>query len=520
MGSCAPSVPSSDARLLFLSIAPNMNRTSLLALSLCATTVAACSGLKDALTAHVDVVARAGSQELSVTRLSDLLGKAKLQVPINKEVATLVARDLWVPYQLLGLAAARGDSLADAKAIDAAAAGMIENAKLTRFMESVAARFPVDSGTEASYLAASGGLYAARHILLLVPEGATPAVRDSVKKRIDGIRAQVTAANFADMARRYSQDNSAQKGGDLGVFPRGMMVKPFGDAVAALKPGEISPVVQTQFGYHIVQRSTWDQAKAQFAGQAQGRGRQVAESTYIAQAQTAANVKLKSDAAATMKAVAKDPMAHRNDKTSVASYTGGNLTAGRLAMVILAAPRSGQLTQQIQQAPDSLVNQYVTNMAQREVLLRRADSAKVGLSPEELANLHRDFTQAVVMSWSQLGIDPKSLADSAKTPADRERLAAVRVEAFLDRVLAGQAQPVPVPAPLQIVLMDKYDAKVNDAGIDRAVERAAKLRATADSARSAQQPPSAVPLPGAPGAGPATPPGAVPLPGQPAPTRP
>jgi PPIC-type PPIASE domain len=520
MGSCAPSVPSSDARLHFLSIAPNMNRTSLLVLTLCATTVAACSGLKDALTAHVDVVARAGSQELSVTRLSELLGKAKLQVPINKDVATLVARDLWVPYQLLGLAAARGDSLGDVKAVDAAASGMIENAKLGRFMESVSAKFPVDSGSEASYLAGGGGLLAARHILLLVPENSSPAVRDSVRKKIESIRAQVTPANFADMAKRYSQDNTAQKGGDLGIFPRGIMVKPFGDAVAALKPGEISPVVETQYGYHIVQRSPWDQVKSQYPAQALARGRQVAESTYIAQAQTAANVKLKSDAATTMKAVAKDPMAHRNDKTSVATYAGGNLTAGRLALVLLAAPRSGQLTQQIQQAPDSLVNQYVTNMAQREVLLRRADSAKVGLSPEELANLHRDFSQAVAMSWTQLGIDPKSLADSAKTPAERERLAASRVEAFLDRVMAGQAQPVPVPAPLQIVLMDKYDAKVNSAGIDRAVERAAKLRAQADSARSAQQPPSAVPLPGAarPGAG--TQPGAVPLPAQPAPARP
>ena len=83
-----------------------MNRTSLVVLSLCATTLAACGGLKDALTAHVDVVARAGSQELSVTRLADLLGKSKINVPINKEVATLVARDLWVPYQLLGVAAA------------------------------------------------------------------------------------------------------------------------------------------------------------------------------------------------------------------------------------------------------------------------------------------------------------------------------------------------------------------------------------------------------------------------------
>src|SRR3954469_13194483 len=320
-----------------------MNRSSLFLLTACATTVAACSGLKDALTAHVDVVARAGSQELSVTRLSDLLGKSTINVPINKDVATLVARDLWVPYQLLGLAAARGDSIADPKAIDAAAAGMIENAKLGRFMESVSAKFPADSGTEAGYLAAQGGLYVARHILLLVPQGATPAVRDSIRKKIDGIRAQVTPANFADMARKYSQDNTASKGGDLGVFPRGMMVKPFGDAVAALKPGEISPVVETQYGYHIVQRSTWDQAKAQFATQAQGRGRQVAESTYIAQAQAAADVKLKGDAAATAKAVAKDPMAHRNDKDAVATYKGGTLTAGRLAMVLLATPRSGQL---------------------------------------------------------------------------------------------------------------------------------------------------------------------------------
>ncbi|MFL5606189.1 MAG: peptidylprolyl isomerase [Gemmatimonadaceae bacterium] len=474
-----------------------MKRTSLLGLALCATTLAACSGLKDALTAHVDVVARAGSQELSVTRLSDLLGNSKIGVPINKDVATLVARDLWVPYQLLGLAAARGDSLADAKAIEAAATGMIENAKLGRFMEGVSAKFPQDSGSEAAYLSGKGDLFAARHILFLVPKGAAENVRDSVKKKATSVLSQVTPANFADMAKKYSQDNTAQRGGDLGVFPRGMMVKPFGDAVAALKPGQISPLVETEYGYHIIQRSTWDQAKGQYASQAGSRGRQVAESTYIAQAEKEANVKTKDDAAATVKAVAKDPMEHRKDKTVLATYNGGSYTAGRLATFLLAAPRSAQLAQQIQTAPDSLLRKFAMNQAQREVLLRRADSAKTGLTPEELNTLHRDFGQAVAATWQQMGIDPKSLADSAKTTAERERLAAARVESYLDRVMAGQAQPVPVPAPLQIVLLDKYEAKVNPAGIDRAVERAAKLRATADSARAASQPKSSVPLPGA-----------------------
>jgi hypothetical protein len=473
-----------------------MKRSPILVAVLSATTLAACGGLKDALTAHVDVVARAGSQELSVTRLSDMIGNAKMQVPVNREVATLVARDLWVPYQLLGAAAAHNDSLTDTKAIDAAAAGMVENAKLGKFMESVAAKLPSDSGSQSGYESGAGDLYAARHILFMVPKDATPAVRDSIRKKAESVRAQVTAANFGDMAKKYSQDNTAAKGGDLGVFPKGMMVKPFGDAVAALKPGEISPVVQTDFGYHIVQRSTWDQAKAQYSQQAGGRTRQVAESTYIAQAQAAAKVELKGDAAATTKSLAKDPMDHRNDKTVVATYSGGDLTAGRLATVLLAAPQSGRIAQQIQTAPDSLVRQYVINMAQREVLLKRADSAKMGPTAEELSSLHKDFVQAVVMSWQALGIDPKTLADSAKTPAERERLAASRVEAYLDKIMAGEAQPLPVPSPLQIVLMNKYDAKVNQAGIDRAVERAQKVRVTADSTRAANQPKSAVPLPG------------------------
>ena len=160
-----------------------MKRTSLLVLALSATTLAACDGLSEAFSAHTDVVAKAGPHELSVTRLGELLGKAKLGLPVNKEVATLIARDLWVPYQLMGVVAAHGDSLKDPKAIEAAAAGMLENARLGRFMESVASKLPIDTGGEAAYLAAKGGLYSARHILFLFPQGVTPAAKDSMRKR-------------------------------------------------------------------------------------------------------------------------------------------------------------------------------------------------------------------------------------------------------------------------------------------------------------------------------------------------
>jgi hypothetical protein len=104
--------------------------------------------------------------------------------------------------------------------------------------------------------------------------------------------------------------------------------------------------------------------------------------------------------------------------------------------------------------------------------------------------------------WQGLGVDPKSLADSAKSAPERERLAAARVEGVMDRIMNGQAQIVPIPMPLATALDEKYDASINRAGLDRATERAAKIRASADSARAAQQPRSEVPIPGAPGAPP------------------
>ena len=495
-----------------------MKRTSLLVLALSATSLAACDGLSEAFTAHVDVVATAGSQELSVDRLGDLLGKSKMQIPLNHDVAALIARDLWVPYQLLALAASRGDSLSDPKAIDAAALGMLENARLGRFMTSVSEKLPVDAGSEVSYNEAKGGLYSARHILFMIPQGASIDDKAKLRTKAEGVREQLNTANFAAMAKQYSGDNSAQKGGELGVFPGGMMVKPFTEALAKLKPGEISPVVETQFGYHIIQRNTWEQAKADYLQQSPSRSRQVAESTYIAEAQKGANIEIKADAGSLVKEIAKDPLSFRKSTAVLATYKGGSLTGGKLALVLLAAPQSANLMRQIQGAPDSLVQQYVKNMAQREVLVRRADSLKVVVTPEELASLHRDFVQAVVQTWQQMGIDPKSLADSGKTAEARERIAAARVEAFMDKIMAGAVQPLPIPAPLQIVLMDKYKAKVNAAGVDRAVEKAVQVRASADSSRKAGQPASEVPLPGA------VPPGAqapaAPAPGAAVPPKP
>jgi len=462
--------------------------------------VTACDGLKDALTAHTDVAARVEKNELSVTRLGDLLGNTTLQIAANREVATIMT-DLWTSYQLLGVASARRDSLNDAKLIDEATLGISSQSRLRRFMEKKAAEFKADSATEATYVQAPYDVFVARHILFAVPGGATQAQKDSVKRVAEGVRARATNSNFADLAKRYSADpGSKERGGDLGPFRRTEMVGPFGDAVAALKPGEISPLVETSFGYHIVQRSSYADARQAFGEAVKGFSLQNAESTFYANVDKSSNLTVKANAATAAKNAARDLGANRRSKDVLATYKGGELTLGRVVNWIESIPQA-RIAQQMQQAPDSIVREFVKTVARQEVMLKMADSAGITVDTVEQARVRSDFRQLVQQLWVNLGIDPSSL-DSARSVPEREKLVATRVDAYLERVMAGSANPITVPAPVQFVLMSKYDSKIFPAGIDRGVERAKKLRASQDSSRAANQPPSQVPLPSAPGARP------------------
>lgn len=95
----------------------------------------------------------------------------------------------------------------------------------------------------------------AAHILIKADKGAPEAERAKAKARAESLLAEVrkNPAAFADLAKKNSDDpGSKEQGGDLGFFARDAMVKPFSDAAFSLKPGDISNVVESDFGYHIV----------------------------------------------------------------------------------------------------------------------------------------------------------------------------------------------------------------------------------------------------------------------------
>lgn len=467
----------------------------------------ACDSFREAMTAHVDTAARAGSQELSVQQLAEMLGDAPM--PLNKDVAKAVAQ-VWVDYQLLGAAAAKGDSLNDSATVTTAMWSQYANIRVSKLMQEISKDWvgePVPP-SEAEYN--QGGVLAASHILLRFPDAnPSEAVRDSVRQEAEKVRAEVTPSNFADMARKYSADGSAQQGGDLGVFPGAMMVPEFSRAVSSLKPGEISQPVLTQFGYHIIMRTPYASLdREQYAQLAVQQRAAAAESTYRAGIEEGARVSIRPNVAKTVKEVAEDPDAHRKDRAVLATWNKGEFTAARLAQWVQASPPQQQVRQQIAAMPDSMAPDVVRRFVFFDLLLAQADSAKVQVDTSEAGELHRAFVGAVTSAWSGLGISPAALDDSAKTPAERQQLAAERVNSYFNQLLRNEVPFVQVPPPIEEVLRDKYSYKVNDAGLERALELATAIRSQADSARAAQQPPSAVPLPGAPpvGAEPAGPP--------------
>lgn len=127
---------------------------------------------------------------------------------------------------------------------DSVAAGIsVSDADIKSYYDQNAARYSTDEQRRAS------------HILITVKKDASDADKAAAQAKAEGLLAQArkTPGSFAKLAKENSQDpGSAAKGGDLNYFGKGMMVKPFEEAAFKLKQGEISDLVQSDFGYHII----------------------------------------------------------------------------------------------------------------------------------------------------------------------------------------------------------------------------------------------------------------------------
>ena len=490
--------------------------------------VSGCSSFRDLFSAHADLAAEAGGQDLTATRLATIMSSAGKGVQINRETADFVA-NVWVDYSLLGQAVAQGKVPMDSASVVEVVWPEISEIKGMRWHDTLMAHrgsFP-DSSVDSLYRVPDFRSF--QHILFAARANSPATVKDSVKRQAEAALAKLRkGASFNQLAATLSQDaSSAADSGYLPPSPKGRFVPVFDSVAWSLQPGQMSGLVESPFGYHIIKRPSLEETRSRLSDYLTERAGQHLDSLYMDSLSAANKVEVLSSAPTAMRAAAESPDESRRSRKDLVTFRGGALTVQEYLRWMRALPP--QYAAQLKDANDTMLVKFARILTQNLLLLREADSAKVGLTTLEWASLQRRYTSQLDTLKTEMGLNQGDLLDSAVSIGERQKLAQLRVEGYFDQLIAGKTKLRPLPSALATLLRDRIPYAVHEAGITRATELATEMKAKADSAspkggmqRAPGGPP--IPLPGgmapggtAPGANPPAP-GAAPRAPSPAPT--
>jgi parvulin-like peptidyl-prolyl isomerase len=427
------------------------------------------------------LLARAGDYELTVDDAVQLLVDQE-ELPTQATVVRSLA-ELWVDYTLLAETVADDSTFADLD-FDGLIRPLIEQTMVMDLRDSV---IRVDTAITPEELEA---LYAAeapdvelhaRHILLTYPPQATEAQRDSVQSQLEEIRSEIVSgrATFEDMARRYSQDRgSAASGGDLGVFGRGEMVAPFEEAVMALEPGEVSDVVQTPLGLHLIRLESrrardFGEIAPDYRSYVQAQRYAVAESTFIADLEGGSQPAVADGALAVARELARTPdtrLTGAAGRRALVEWEDGRYTAGDFLELLRS--EQGGLRDEIQRSNDEDLTEFLLGQARRELLVTEAREAGLEPSPETVDSLRTEARNQLRSAARSIGL---TTLDQAPGEA-RERAVARAVRAALADNLAGATRIVPLGL-VGYQLREGVPIAIYDAGIGQVMLEVAQIRA-------------------------------------------
>jgi peptidyl-prolyl cis-trans isomerase D len=451
-----------------------------------------CGPLRDAFSPRAEVIARANDQTLSVERVADWAGSSK-QVPLEALALSRLSH-VWVDYALFAQALAAGKDLRDSATMTAAMWPIVSQLKWERLHDRLVSQGDL-TPQQVDSVYAAGQLRIFQHILVQVPPNSTPDVEAQKRRKAEQLLPQARSAGtrFGQLASANSDDpGSKVQGGTLGLTARGQFVPAFEDAAWQLKPGEVSAVVKSPFGFHIIRRPPLAEVRESFRSGVQERIAGRTDSLYLDSLAIKKKIEPVSRAPEYVRAAMQDLEAARTSNRVLVDYRGGSLRVKNLVRWLSAL--DPQVAQSLPQASDDQIKQFLKAIAQRDLLIQQADSAKVMLTPQDWEQIRAEHDSAIMMLGSILNISPQMLRDSASSQEERTNIAMARVNDYVDRVLQGRARFFPVPPFLGETLREKARWSVDEAGVRRAVERAQEIRTAADSSRT--NAPRMMPAPG------------------------
>jgi hypothetical protein len=428
-----------------------------------AVTLTACDSLGQAMTAHTDLVARAAGHELTVDRAASLIAENP-RLPAQPEVVDALA-NLWVDYILLATAMVQDSTLKNVN-LQSLIRPVVEQEIVYKLRDDVIQvdTAITDDELRAQYERDQPNLQVrARHILLRVPPDATPAQRDSVLNRTRDVQQRAAGgADFAVLARDYSEDpGSAGEGGDLGFFSQGQMVQPFEEAAFALAPGQVSDVVETPFGFHVIkveerQLAPFEDVKAEYR-QFVLQNRQVeAEEAYIEQLTGPLNIQVQDDAPEISRELARKPMIRLSGRAAsrpLVTYRGGTFTAADFVDLVRRLQPNARA--QYASAQDEQLVAVLRSLAKNDILIAEARRRKLDLTPAEQDSLAQEARRHLAAAAGAAGlhtIEPQQ-GETMAQAVDRKVMGIMRA------IVRGDQNPIPL-GPVAYPLRERGNVEI------------------------------------------------------------
>ena len=443
-----------------------------------------------------DVAARAGDFQLDIEEIAQILAPVS-ELPNDVGVAE-AALEFWIDYTLLAWVVNDEGALEDLE-VSSIVNQEISRQLVLQLREQV---IEVDTTITDEQLRAAfyedrpGEEIRARHILLALTADAPPQQRDSVRALAAEIRERAAAGeDFAGLAREYSDDSgSAIQGGDLGFFGRGAMVPPFEEAAFALAPGEVSDVVESPFGLHVIvaderRGPTLEDIADDYRVQLQEEREMVAESMYLAEIEAPANIQIGEDAIALVRRITASPedrLSGSEGSRLLATWETGELPAEEYREFVLGQPP--EIRQQISVAQDAQLESMVHDLTRDRILLQEVEKAGIESTEEQTETITADVLAQYVLLADYLGVDSLEVEEGSNLV---ERVGRESV-LLMGRLVSNQLDIIPL-GPLALPLRARYEPRVGEEAAEGIVARIAELRSGGSGALDLSQPPARAP---------------------------
>lgn len=427
-----------------------------------------------------NVVARAGDQELKVEWFADALvdGDVLLSHAVVEKWAWM-----WLQYSLLLQRLAAGDSLLDTATVREAMWPEVLTGTVQLFFERLAPeQVPVDSAVvDSAYQA--GDQRVIDQILIRGGGHLSPSERAARLRRARAVRARLAAGGSWEREARASDDYDTQAtGGRLGVISRGQMVPEFEEVAFALAPGELSQVVESQYGFHIVRRPTLEEVRDGYTKAV----REILESRWrVAYAEQLAeryHVHVTDEGPEIIRDAADRPIRvlALEPGRLIGTYDGGRLTDVDYVGWLQALPVQDHIS--IQRATDEQIREMAREAMRWEVLYLEAKSVGTTLTDSMYATSKDELRRRIARVRRAMRAD-SVLAQAA--PSERAEVTEQVLQDYVVRILTTDRDITVVPPFLARKLRRESRWKFSYRALDRAIERAERLKAERDSAASA-----------------------------------